>query len=80
MIQFDRDFTTNIDDSNNLILLNSFIKICKELNIMTISKWVDKENQKIKLGNLGINYMQGFGIKKPINLAQLITTHSKDSK
>jgi len=78
MIQFDRDFTTNINDSNNLILLNSFIKICRKLDIITVAKWVDKENQKKRLIDLNINYLQGFGIHKPINTVELITTHSKE--
>jgi len=77
MVQFDRDFTTNIDDSNNLILLNSFIKMGKKLDIITIAKWVDKDEQKDKLTKLGINYLQGFGISKPINTNQLITTHTQ---
>lgn len=81
MIQFDRDFTTNIDDSNNFILLNSFVKVCKELNIITIAKWVDKDEQKDKLTNLGIKYLQGFGISKPINQSKLIEIHTqKDNK
>jgi EAL domain-containing protein (putative c-di-GMP-specific phosphodiesterase class I) len=44
----------------------------KELGIITVAKWVDKEAQKKKLIALGIDYLQGFGIGKAINETELL--------
>ena len=72
MVQFDRDFTKNIEDINTLAMFNSLLKMCNELNIITIAKWVDDDAQIEKLKKLNIDYMQGFGIKKPISRKELI--------
>lgn len=75
MVQFDRDFVRNIDDEKSLALFTSLLKMSKDLGIITIAKWVDEERQKSKLIELGIDYMQGFGIKKPIGKKELIVKH-----
>jgi len=76
MVQFDRDFVRRIDNPKSLALFTSLLKMCKELNITTIAKWVDEDSQKEKLGELGIDYMQGFGIKKPISKKELMIQHN----
>ncbi|SHO81201.1 diguanylate cyclase/phosphodiesterase (GGDEF & EAL domains) with PAS/PAC sensor(s) [hydrothermal vent metagenome] len=76
MVQFDRDFTRNINDKNSLAMFKSLLKMCNELNIITIAKWVDDDTQKEKLKELNIDYMQGFGIKKPISRRELIIEHN----
>jgi EAL domain-containing protein (putative c-di-GMP-specific phosphodiesterase class I) len=48
----------------------------KNLNITTIAKWVDKESQKTKLKTLGVDYIQGFGVGKPILEKELINTYN----
>ncbi|MBN2824739.1 MAG: GGDEF domain-containing protein [Campylobacterales bacterium] len=76
MVQFDRDFVRRMDNPKSLALFKSLLKMCKDLNIITIAKWVDEEQQKQKLMELGIDYMQGFGIKKPISKKELIVQHN----
>ncbi|MEA2029567.1 MAG: EAL domain-containing protein, partial [Campylobacterota bacterium] len=76
MVQFDRDFVRRIDNSKSLALFTSLLKMCKELGITTIAKWVDEESQKEKLDKLGVDYMQGFGIKKPISKKELMIQHN----
>ncbi|PTB87765.1 EAL domain-containing protein, partial [cyanobacterium G8-9] len=56
MVQFDRDYVTHLEDETNYAMLNSLIKMSKDLQIKTVAKWVDKESQKKKLRVLGINY------------------------
>jgi EAL domain-containing protein (putative c-di-GMP-specific phosphodiesterase class I) len=48
----------------------------KELHIITVAKWVDKPSQKTKLKALGIDYLQGFGIAKPISEQTLIDRYN----
>ena len=45
MVQFDRDYVTNLADNTNMTMLSSLITMSKELNILTVAKWVDKDNQ-----------------------------------
>ena len=72
MVQFDRDYSTNLDDETTYAMLHSLVKMLGDLRVQTVAKWVDNEAQKKKLKKLGINYIQGFGVDKPINEEKLI--------
>ena len=76
IVQFDRDYVTKLDDANTHAMLSSMITMSKELNITTVAKWVDKEEQKNKLKSLGIDYLQGFGISKSISEQKLIDRYN----
>ncbi len=76
MVQFDRDYVTKLDDPITYEMLHSLIKMSKNLHITTIAKWVDNDTQKKKLKELGIDYVQGFGIGKPITEKVLINTYN----
>ena len=76
MVQFDRDYVSNLDDETNYAMLYSLIKMSKDLHVQTVAKWVDNEAQKKKLRVLGIQYMQGFGISKPLNEEALINRYN----
>ena len=76
LVQFDRDYVTKLDDTNTYAMLGSLVQMSKDLNITTVAKWVDNESQKSKLKELGIDYMQGFGIFKPISEQMLIDRYN----
>jgi len=76
MVQFDRDYVTKLEDKVTYEMLRSLVEMSKNLHITTIAKWVDKESQKEKLRALGIDYIQGFGVGKPISEKALITTYN----
>ena len=76
MVQFDRDYVTNLKNNTNITMLTSLVTMSKDLHILTVAKWVDKEEQKSKLKSLGIDYLQGFGIDKPITEQQLINRYN----
>ena len=76
MIQFDRDYVTKLDNPARLSILTSLISMAKELNILTIAKWVDTQTQEEKLTDIGADYLQGFGIEKPITEHELITHYN----
>ena len=77
LVQFDRDYVTKLDDTNTHAMLSSMVKMSKDLNITTVAKWVDNESQMTKLKTLGIDYLQGFGISKPISEKTLIDTYNE---
>jgi len=76
LVQFDRDYVTKLEDNNTQAMLNSLVNMSKELKILTVAKWVDNETQKKKLVTIGLDYMQGFGIAKPINEKELLDTYN----
>ena len=76
MVQFDRDYVTNLTDKTSYAMLESLTRMSKDLQIITVAKWVDKDEQKEKLKTLGINYLQGFGISKPVTETELINRYN----
>ena len=76
MVQFDRDYVTNLEDKTTYAMLDSLIKMSKDLEVRTVAKWVDNDPQKKKLRQLGIDYIQGFGVSNPINETELINRYN----
>ncbi len=76
MVQFDRDYVADLDDETSYAMLHSLVNMTKELHIQTVAKWVDNETQKKKLKELGIDYIQGFGVAKPIDEETLINRYN----
>ncbi len=76
MVQFDRDYVTHLEDETTSAMLNSLIKMSSDLNIKTVAKWVDNDTQRDRLIELGIDYIQGFGVSKPIDEDGLINRYN----
>ena len=76
IVQFDRDYVVRLDDSNNTAMLRSLVQMANELSIITVAKWVDKPEQKEKLTQMGIHYLQGFGIAKALKEDALIKKYN----
>ena len=76
LVQFDRDFVTNIEDVNTQAMLKSLVEMSKSMNITTVAKWVDNRSKKEALTKIGIEYIQGFGVGKPINEKELIEKYN----
>ncbi|MDD5405394.1 MAG: EAL domain-containing protein [Sulfurovaceae bacterium] len=75
MLQFDRDYIANIQDNQSNMILRSMIDMSKENRILTVAKWVDTEKQKYKLEELGVDYIQGFTVHKPLYEDELLAKH-----
>lgn len=77
MIQFDRDFVNNLEEKSTHAMLASMVKMSKDLEIITVAKWVDQESQKQRLKTIGIDYIQGFGVAKPLNKTAIIKQYNQ---
>jgi len=77
MVQFDRDYVTMLDDKTTYSMLNSLVSMSKDLDIITVAKWVDNDNQKFILKRLEVDYIQGFGVSRPISENVLIDRYIK---
>jgi len=76
MVQFDRDYVTDLENETTYAMLHSLIKMSKNLQVKTVAKWVDNDAQKKKLKVLGIDYIQGFGVSKAITENELINKYN----
>jgi len=76
IVQFDRDYVTKLDESKTEAMLRSLVQMADELGIITVAKWVDKPEQKKKLTQMGIHYLQGFGIAKALREDMLIKQYN----
>ncbi|MBD3789317.1 MAG: GGDEF domain-containing protein [Campylobacterales bacterium] len=76
MVQFDRDYITNLHDQTTYSMLRSLIKMTEDLEILSVAKWVDRPEQQKTLQQLGINYLQGFGIGTSLSENELIKKYN----
>jgi len=82
MIQFDREYTFDLEEGKSLSILRSFISMAKEMRILTAAKWVDSQDKVERLRELGVDYIQGFAAGKLLREEEFITLHNpiKESK
>lgn len=79
IIQFDREYTQNLYDDKMSSILWSIIEMAKKNSIITMAKWVDKNEQKELLEMFNIDYIQGFTVHKPIYEDELLKNNAKDN-
>ncbi len=80
IVQFDREYISNIDDEKYVSIFASLINMVKELNIETIAKWVDDPHTIEKLTKMGIDYIQGFSVSKVLSESELIAKYNPVEK
>ncbi|WP_223789300.1 bifunctional diguanylate cyclase/phosphodiesterase [Marinicella meishanensis] len=73
---FIRDVLT---DEVDLIFVKSIIDIAKVMGIETVAEFVESDDIKFKLIEIGADYGQGFAIGKPQELSQLLDSVANTS-
>ncbi|MCP5276598.1 MAG: EAL domain-containing protein [Burkholderiales bacterium] len=63
-----------VDDMIVHVMVKSSHDIGKAMGLQTIAKFVENNEIKTALKEIGINYAQGYGIEKPIHLIELLTS------
>ena len=67
IIKIDGSLIKNIDkDTQAQIIVGTIIKFANQLNIKTVAEFVHSESVKQKVIEMGIDYIQGYHIGKPI--------------
>jgi len=61
-----------VNDSIDYAIVKSINEIGQLMGIQTIAEYVENDKIKTKLKDIGLDYVQGFGISKPIDLNVLI--------
>lgn len=69
-VHFDKFFTKNIENPRYYHLLRSWVEAFGALNIKSVIKFID-ETKKIDIfKSLGVDYIQGYAIVKPMDAAE----------
>jgi len=76
-LKIDGLFVKNIvEDSVDFALVKSINEVGKILNIKTIAEFVENDDIKSMLGDIGVDYGQGYGIGKPGSFEALLKEFS----
>ena len=65
-VSFDKSYTKNIHNTRYQALLCSWIEALHRMGIKTILKFVEDEGLQEEAKSLGIDYIAGFGLAKPM--------------
>ena len=69
-----------VDDETDYAMVKSINDIGQVMGIQTIAEFVENEEIKQKLIDIGVNYAQGYGIGKPKPLAEWFNGGNKQAK
>ncbi|MFT5808164.1 MAG: diguanylate cyclase (GGDEF)-like protein/PAS domain S-box-containing protein [Moritella dasanensis] len=79
-LKIDGSFVRNIEtDAIDYTMVKSFNDIAKAVNVKTVAEYVENENIKNILSEIGIDYVQGYLIAKPTLLVDLVDHELLDS-
>lgn len=70
-INFDIEYTKNIQNNKIFTIMKGFIQSAKLLNIKTLIKFIQKEEDLELVKQAKIDFMQGYKIQKDKNIIQL---------
>jgi EAL domain-containing protein (putative c-di-GMP-specific phosphodiesterase class I) len=66
VVKFDIDYAKRYNDIKHQEILKAFITIFKDLGIKTVIKFIEDEKSYEFFKNLGVDYIQGFIVGKPL--------------
>ncbi|WP_392339267.1 EAL domain-containing protein [Moritella marina] len=79
-LKIDGAFVENIETDNiDYTMVKSFNDIARAVNIKTVAEYVENENIKNILSEIGIDYVQGYLIAKPRLLVDFVDNEQLDS-
>ena len=65
-LKIDGRFVSGLaDDPMNKVIIESIVKIAKVMKVHTIAEWVDSDEVKDQIHQMGVDYMQGYHIGMP---------------
>jgi EAL domain-containing protein (putative c-di-GMP-specific phosphodiesterase class I)/GGDEF domain-containing protein len=79
MIQFDREYTFDLENGKNLSMLRSFVTMAQEMGMLTGAKWVDDQRKISIFQDLGVDYIQGFAAGKILKEDEFVRVHNQPS-
>ena len=62
------------DDPIDLAMVQAIHQVGKVMNIKTIAEYVENDALIKVCQGIGINYLQGYGVGKPVPISSLVLT------
>ena len=80
MIEFDREYTFDLEQGKNLSMLRSFVTMAHDMGMLTGAKWVDDRRKIEILKGLGVDYIQGFAAGKVLREDDFVRLYNHPHK
>jgi len=78
-VKIDGSFVRDIgSDRNSQATVRAIVELAKGLGIRTVAEYVETEAIAQEMRLLGVDYAQGYGIGKPVPLAELLDDLTRD--
>lgn len=72
MLKIDGSFIRNFDDSPlDRAIVQSIVRVAGTIGARTVAEWVESEDLGRKLRGLGVDFLQGYAIAKPVPIEKL---------
>lgn len=73
IVKVDGSFVRDIDhDPNSEVLIRSICEMSHALGKQVVVEWVERREDRLRMGALGADYMQGFGLHRPEPLSEYL--------
>lgn len=74
ILKIDGSFIRSFDDSPlDRAIVQSIVRVAATIGAQTVAEWVENEDLGRKLRGLGVDFLQGYAIAKPIPIGQMGT-------
>lgn len=75
MLKIDGSFIKNFDDSPlDRAIVQAIVRVAGTIGARTVAEWVETEDLGRKLRGLGVDFLQGYAIAKPVPIEQIAET------
>ena len=73
-VKIDGDFVRGMrDDPADRVMVNSIVEISKVMGLQTIAEFVEDDSIAVMLSDMGVDYIQGYAIGRPLPIAEVFT-------
>ncbi|WP_200762925.1 GGDEF domain-containing protein [Nitrosophilus alvini] len=71
-VHFDKEYTKKINTLSYRVFLRSWTEAFEELGIKSVIKFIDNEELVEIFKNLGVDYVEGYAVARPMDFEELI--------
>ena len=69
IVKFDMSFVRKLNDPRNEKVMRGCVSILKDLNLRSVAEGVEDAETRLKIAEMGIDYIQGYYYSKPLPAA-----------
>ncbi|MDX1808714.1 MAG: GGDEF domain-containing protein [Sulfurospirillaceae bacterium] len=80
IVKFDIEYTKYINNEKYKIVLENLLELCNDLKVMSMIKFIDREELYNSFSAINPTYIQGFYISKPKSINQIIENKGEENE